>query len=103
MTTTTPPPSSRSNNNEDDQSTASSTTTSYRDYATEVETTMPSNAGSKKNGNGSSSDTNFPVKLHYMLSDMQADGLDHIVSWQPHGRAFVVHKPKEFVSQVLLL
>ena len=46
---------------------------------------------------------NFPVKLHYMLSDMENDGLDHIVSWQPHGRCFVVHKQHEFVKFVLPL
>ena len=89
--------------NEDDRSAASSP---YRDYSKEVEEQRHPNQSSSaagKNGNGSSSETNFPVKLHYMLSDMEADGLDHIVSWQPHGRAFIVHKPKEFVSQVLLL
>ena len=33
-----------------------------------------------------------------MLDGVKAEGLDHIVSWQPHGRCFVVHKPKEFVD-----
>ena len=28
----------------------------------------------------------FPAKLHYMLNDMEQDGLSHIVSWAPHGR-----------------
>ena len=91
-------PSTSSTTTEDDHSTGTSL---YRDHAAEVESNA--DAVITKNGNGSSSETNFPVKLHYMLSDMEADGLDHIVSWQPHGRAFIVHKPKEFVSQVLLL
>jgi hypothetical protein len=43
----------------------------------------------------------FPVKLHDMLESIEGDGLGHIVSWQPHGRAFVVHKPKEFVEDVM--
>lgn len=47
------------------------------------------------------SDRNFPVKLHFMLSDLEADGLGHIVSWQPHGRCFVVHKQEEFVKMIL--
>jgi len=28
----------------------------------------------------------FAVKLHYMLSDIEASGDTSIVSWQPHGR-----------------
>jgi hypothetical protein len=28
----------------------------------------------------------FPCKLHQMLSDIEAQGMDHVVSWQPHGR-----------------
>jgi hypothetical protein len=49
------------------------------------------------------SEKNFPVKLHYMLSELEWDGLDHIVSWQPHGRCFVVHKQKEFVERIIPL
>lgn len=40
-------------------------------------------------------------KLHVMLSSVEHDGNSHIVSWQAHGRCFVVHKPKEFVSTVM--
>lgn len=43
----------------------------------------------------------FPLKLHAVLDQVEADGLGHIVSWQPHGRCFVVHKPKEFVDHVM--
>lgn len=42
--------------------------------------------------------TPFPLKLHEMLQNVEADGYGHVVSWQPHGRCFVVHKPKEFVE-----
>jgi len=41
--------------------------------------------------------TPFPLKLHDMLNATSAAGMEDIVSWQPHGRCFVVHKPKEFV------
>ena len=47
------------------------------------------------------SDRNFPVKLHFMLNELEADGLSHIVSWQPHGRCFLVHKQDAFVKQIL--
>jgi hypothetical protein len=40
----------------------------------------------------------FPLKLHEMLEIAALEGNEHIVSWQPHGRCFVVHKPKEFVE-----
>lgn len=43
----------------------------------------------------------FPEKLHYMLDQMDMEGTKHIVNWQPHGRCFVVHKPKEFVEQIM--
>ncbi len=40
----------------------------------------------------------FPYRLYEMLQLVERDGLDHIVSWQPHGRCFVVHKPEEFTA-----
>lgn len=43
----------------------------------------------------------FPDKLHYMLSKMDEEETADIVSWQPHGRCFTVHKPKEFVSEIM--
>jgi hypothetical protein len=42
--------------------------------------------------------TPFPVKLHAMLDAVKTDRLDDIVSWQPHGRCFVVHDQKQFVN-----
>jgi HSF-type DNA-binding len=46
---------------------------------------------------------NFPAKLHYMLSEIKRDRLDHIISWLPHGRSFMVHKQKEFEQEILPL
>jgi hypothetical protein len=43
----------------------------------------------------------FPIRLHYCIGEMEHDGLSHIVSWQPHGRCFVVHDHKAFVKSVL--
>ena len=40
----------------------------------------------------------FPVKLHEILSDhTTAD----IISWQPHGRSWRVHKPLDFEKHVI--
>lgn len=45
----------------------------------------------------------FPLKLQNMLDhiDLAESHLSDIVSWQPHGRCFLVHKPKEFADSVL--
>ena len=43
----------------------------------------------------------FPIKLHNILDQVEADGLSHIISWQPHGRCFVIHKPKEFADFIM--
>ena len=43
----------------------------------------------------------FPLKLHELLEKVEEDGLQHIVSWQPHGRAFVVREPKAFVADLM--
>lgn len=38
----------------------------------------------------------FPLKLYEMLTVIERDGFSDVVSWQPHGRCFVVHKADEF-------
>ena len=43
----------------------------------------------------------FPTKLHTVLEQVEADGWGHVISWQPHGRCFVIHKPKEFTEFVM--
>jgi len=45
----------------------------------------------------------FPMILHTMLENVSRHGLEHIVSWQPHGRAFCVHDPAAFVKVVMPL
>ena len=43
----------------------------------------------------------FPVRLHEALDQIAADGNGAIISWQPHGRCFVIHKPKEFEMEIM--
>eukprot|EP00428_Durinskia_dybowskii_P048788 CAMPEP_0170343570 /NCGR_PEP_ID=MMETSP0116_2-20130129/72961_1 /TAXON_ID=400756 /ORGANISM="Durinskia baltica, Strain CSIRO CS-38" /LENGTH=261 /DNA_ID=CAMNT_0010597225 /DNA_START=156 /DNA_END=938 /DNA_ORIENTATION=- len=45
--------------------------------------------------------TPFPWKLHDMLDAMALEGSHSVVTWQPHGRAFMVHKPKDFVEKIM--
>lgn len=44
---------------------------------------------------------NFVEKLHYLLSDMEKDHLEHIAAWQPHGRCFIVRRPNLFETKIL--
>lgn len=43
----------------------------------------------------------FPIKLHHCLAETKKEGLEHIVSWMPHGRAFKVHDKDAFVKSIL--
>lgn len=44
----------------------------------------------------------FPEKLHDMLDQESSDDPSSaIISWLPHGRAFIVRRPKEFTSQIM--
>lgn len=45
----------------------------------------------------------FPTKLHDMLEHIEFNepALAEIVSWQPHGRCFLVRSPKRFANEVL--
>jgi hypothetical protein len=66
----------------------------FQDYADVTEQDMKTPPSSKN-------ESNFPEKLHYVLSEMEKDGLQHIASWQPHGRCFIVHDRKLFAEQIL--
>ena len=44
----------------------------------------------------------FPEKLHRMLEGVEREGLSDVVSFFSHGRAFAIHKPRRFVSEVML-
>jgi hypothetical protein len=44
----------------------------------------------------------FPQKLHTMLADLERqEGGSSIASFLPHGRAFAIHKPREFQKSVM--
>jgi len=43
----------------------------------------------------------FPEKLHRMLDAAEREGLSDVVSFFSHGRAFAIHKPRRFVSEVM--
>jgi HSF-type DNA-binding len=43
----------------------------------------------------------FPVILHAVLDAVERDGFSEVFSWQPHGRCFIIHRPKTFVSGIM--
>ena len=43
----------------------------------------------------------FPEKLHRMLEQTERDGLSDVVSFFSHGRAFAIHKPKRFQTEIM--
>eukprot|EP00934_Nitzschia_sp_Nitz4_P003882 Nitzschia sp. Nitz4//scaffold172_size47551//44039//44446//NITZ4_007148-RA/size47551-snap-gene-0.65-mRNA-1//1//CDS//3329538771//3872//frame0 len=43
----------------------------------------------------------FPCILHQMLEVEEAEGNGHIISWNPDGLSFSVHKPKLFADRIM--
>jgi hypothetical protein len=43
----------------------------------------------------------FPEKLYEMLTTVEAEGKTHIISFSPHGRAFAIHDPVRFETEIL--
>ena len=54
-----------------------------------------------KNSRKGGVSVHFPVKLHQILDRIERDGMAHIIAWQPHGRCFVIHKPRAFANRIL--
>ena len=75
----------------------------YRDYADISKEEASENVASGLDGSAitRTASHHFPAKLHYLLSEMEKDGLDHIASWMPHGRCFLVHDINVFLFKIL--
>jgi HSF-type DNA-binding len=43
----------------------------------------------------------FPARLHNVLERLEHEGWSHVISWQPHGRCFLIHKPNDFQEHVM--
>ena len=74
----------------------------YRDFfhvdIVEVTKGLPKN---KRKGYRGGVEFPFPVKLYRMLETTQKKGRCDIVSWQEHGRCFMLHQPAKFASDIL--
>jgi hypothetical protein len=58
-----------------------------------------SNQTSKRGPRGGIYDP-FPLKFHRALDQIRVEGMESIVSWVSHGRAFKIHKPKVFAATI---
>ena len=70
----------------------------YHDHSNEVASNKVASSSSKSKGGVT---TPFPMQLHDMLQHADLRGFTSIVSWQPHGRAFLVHDHSRFVTEVM--
>ena len=43
----------------------------------------------------------FPIKLQIILKVIEKLGQQHIISWLPHGRSFMIHRPREFEQEIM--
>ena len=74
----------------------------YHDYASSQDDPIPElniqiSKGLRKGPRGGVQ-APFPSKLHALLEENK---FEDIISWQPHGRCFLLHKPQEFVRVVM--
>lgn len=69
----------------------------YCDYGKIPDEVALKNAVERKNTGGVI--TTFPEKLHQLLSSGAVE--PDVIGWAPHGRCFLVRKPKEFATTVM--
>lgn len=66
----------------------------YRDFSRATETDLLKLTPHCSDKKAAAAAQNFPMKLHYMLSEMEKDGQSHVISWNHHGRCFTIHDRK---------
>lgn len=69
--------------------------------ANEILRNPPAGLGDGQNSKATNNDVSYVLKIHEMLGNAEKEGHTHIVSWQPHGRAFRIHKESEFETEVM--
>jgi hypothetical protein len=53
------------------------------------------------NSVGAIEQDHFPLKLHKLLEQLEKEGKNHIIGWNPDGKSFAVFRPKEFASEIM--
>ena len=72
----------------------------YHDHAFDDSSPAKSKNMKPRRGPRGGVTTPFPVKLYNLL---QKNLNEEIISWQPHGRCFLLRKPREFLTEVMPL
>lgn len=54
-------------------------------------------------GGSATKNESFALKLHRILDETEKNGMGHIISWQPHGRAFKIHNAELFTERIMPL
>ncbi|CAJ1931127.1 unnamed protein product [Cylindrotheca closterium] len=90
LSSTTPPPAKNSPGNKNNRKRGIPHV--YRDFSS-----VPDAAGFVRKKTGGVTQP-FPEKLHEML---EMANQPNVVTWLPHGRAFLVRKPKEFTEHIM--
>jgi len=65
------------------------------------ERTSSDNSSSLEDTNNMFTKFAFPFKLHSILESAGTAGQEAIISWLPSGKAFKIHKPKEFADAIM--
>jgi len=71
---------------------------SYRDHAQDP---LSNSDRKMQQANRGGISITFPQKLFNMLTAAATEGFDHIVSWQPHGRCFLIHDKHDFGNTII--
>jgi len=66
-----------------------------------TENSMVSKPPVKRRSSSCRSRVHFPTRLHEMLTECDKGEFSSVVSWCPHGRAFLVHAVEKFMREVL--
>lgn len=69
----------------------------YHDHSHDLESSFINNVPAPRSGVA----IVFPIQLHEMLESIEQHGYGHVISWQPHGRCFVIHKKQEFINHIM--
>lgn len=89
------------NESDSPESVPSAAGESFENAAMEAAAKCDAISSSSSLSTSSSSSHPFPIKLHLLLEESEASGLGHIISWQPHGRAFKIHNPTLFTETIM--
>lgn len=70
----------------------------YHDHGCDLDESENGKSKKPRKGPRGGVTTPFPVKLHMLL---EQNYHENVISWQPHGRCFLLRSPKDFLDSVM--